>query len=46
MAVRPDDSEEEVGVAVSLGIEGEKIKAEKEQKVQKLTDPEDRRRQK
>ena len=39
MAVRPEDSDEEVGAAVSLGIEGEKIKAEKEQKVQKLTDP-------
>ena len=39
MAVRLEDSDEEVGAAVSLGIEGEKIKAEKEQKVQKLTDP-------
>ena len=45
MAVSPecdeeiDDDDEEVKDAVRVGAEGEKIKAEKERKLQKLGDP-------
>ena len=40
MAVRPEsEDEDEVGKGVEAGIEGDRIKAEKERQIRKLVDP-------